>query len=195
MNLPEVPDGELEYGWTPKTQITIPPEMVVSIAQGMEEPSEIAAKHGFTGERWEKLQNWKPFLDAVAAQKAELDKSGYSFRVKAAWKAEDLADDYYLKAKAPDATFAQVQSAVQFFTKIAGLEPREEKTGQQGEGFSVTINMNGANTTVSGSTGRFSDANTLDMEDVTPKESGYIIAPLIDPTLFAEMAQNAGDDA
>lgn len=185
--LPEVPDGELEYGWRPKTQIEIPPEMVVSMAQGMVDPEEIAAKHGFTGDKWEKLKVWKPFLDAVASQKAELESTGYSFRIKAKWKAEDLADDYYLKAKAPDATFSQVQQAVTFFTRIAGLEPKEEKVTQQGEGFSVTINMNGTNTTVSG------PSPTL-VEDVTPKNGHYTLAPLIDPTLFAEMAANAESD-
>ena len=185
--LPEIPDGELEYGWQPKTQIEIPPEMVVSMAQGMVDPDEIAEKHGFTGERWEKLKVWKPFLDAVASHKAELEKTGYSFRIKAQWKAEDLADDYYLKAKAPDATFAQVQQAVQFFTRVAGLEPKEEKSSTGGEGFSVTINMNGQNTTIAGAK---STAEPLGyVEDVSPQD-GYRIAPLIDPTLFAEMAAN-----
>lgn len=193
--LPEVPDGELEYGWRPKTQIEIPPEMVVSMAQGMVDPEEIAAKHGFTGEKWEKLQAWKPFLDAVKSQRDELEGAGYSFRIKAKWKAEDLADDYYLKAKSPEATFSQVQQAVTFFTRIAGLEPKEEKLATQGEGFSVTINMNTAGTgvdTVIG--GQTSARGTLAMvEDVTPP-SGYRIAPLVDPTLFAEMAANTESD-
>ena len=188
--LPEIPDGDLQIGWVPKTQIEIPPEMVVSMAQGLIEPDDIAEKHGFTGERWEKLKVWKPFLDAVASQRAELEKTGYSFRIKAQWKAEDLADDYYLKAKAPDATFAQVQQAVTFFTRIAGLEPKEEKLANSGEGFSVTINMNGNQTTVSGRSSGFSDKNTLEMEDIGPSDAGYRIAPLIDPTLFAEMAAN-----
>jgi len=186
-NLPELTDDPLEFGWAPKTQIEIPPEMVVSMAQGMEDPQAIAEKHGFFGDRWEKLKVWKPFLDAVAHQRAELDKSGYTFRVKAAWKAEDLADDFYLKAKRPEATFQQVQQAVTFFTRIAGLEPKEEKVANSGEGFSVTINMNGQNTTISGSR---SPSDTLEMEDVTPRSGGYVIAPLIDPTLFAEMAAN-----
>jgi hypothetical protein len=168
--------------------------MVVSMAQGMEDPEVIAEKHGFTGEKWEKLKVWKPFLDAVAAQRAELDKSGYSFRVKAAWKAEDLADDYYLMAKRPDASFSQIEKALNFFTRVGALEPKEDKTQQGGEGFSVTINMNGAKTTVSGQSTGFSDKNTFDMEDNGQENAdhprGYMIAPLIDPTLFAEMAEN-----
>ena len=184
--LPEIPDGYLQIGWAPKTQIEIPPEMVVSMAQGLVDPDVIAEKHGFTGDKWAKLKVWKPFLDAVASQRAELEKTGYSFRIKAQWKAEDLADDYYLKAKSPDATFAQVQSAVTFFTRIAGLEPKEEKTANTGEGFSVTINMNGQNTAISGTPGQ-SRGLTM-VEDVS--DAGYRIAPLIDPTLFAEMAAN-----
>jgi len=189
-DLPEIPDTPLEFGWVPKTQIEIPPEMVVSMAQGLIEPDEIAAKHGFTGVAWEKLKVWKPFLDAVAAQRAELEKTGYSFRIKAQWKAEDLADDYYIKAKSPDATFAQVQQAVTFFTRIAGLEPREEKSNAGGEGFSVTINLNGNNTTISGN-----NPLRADFIDVTSSSNeGYRIAPLIDPSLFAEMARNSEEE-
>ena len=186
----DIPDEPLEYGWVPKTQIEIPPEMVVSMAQGMEDPDYIAEKHGFTGEKWEKLKVWKPFLDAVAEQRSELEKSGYSFRIKAQWKAMDLADDFYIKAKRPEATFQQVQQAVTFFTRIAGLEPKEEKSAQVGEGFSVTINMNGTSTTVNGGSGRSQGLSMV--EDVTPRD-GYTIAPLIDPTLFAEMAANQED--
>jgi hypothetical protein len=188
--LPEIPDEPLELGWTPKTQLDIPHEMVISIAQGMEEPDEIAARHGFIGLRWEKLKLWKPFNDAVAAHKAELDKSGYSFRVKAAFMAEDMLSETYLKAKSVDAPFAQKMQAVQFFTRVAGLEPKEDKSAQSGEGFSVTINMNGHNTTISGSSGaKSSPTGTFyDVDDVP--QPGYLIAPLIDPTLFAEMAEN-----
>jgi hypothetical protein len=187
VDLPELPDDlTIETGWKPVSQVAVPPEMVVAIAQGLEEPDDIAARHGFTGTKWEKLKEWKPFIAAVAEHRAELERSGYTFRVKARFMAEDLLEETFVKAKNPETSLAQKLQVTQFLTRVAGLEPKEDKSGTAGEGFSVTINMNGTNTTISGNAGRPLDV----VEDATPKDPGYVIAPLIDPTLFAEMAAN-----
>lgn len=190
MDLPDLPENfEIETGWKPKSQVDIPPEMIVAIAQGLEEPDDIAARHGFTGDKWEKLKNWKPFITAVAEHRSELERSGYTFRVKARFMAEDLLEETFVKAKNPETSLAQKLQVTQFLTRVAGLEPKEDKNGLGGEGFSVTINMNGSATTISGGQNRASPQ----IEDVTPKESGYVVAPLIDPTLFAEMAANRNE--
>ena len=187
MDLPDIDDIPLEMGYVPTTQLQIPPEMVISIAQGMDEPDSIAEKHGFTGERWEKLKAWPPFLAAVEAHKADLAASGYTFKAKAKFMAEELAEKTYVHAMGHDSTFAQRFQALQFFTRVGGLEPKEEKTASTGEGFSVTINMNGNQTTVSGNAHPLHD-NTFDAQP--SMSGGYMIAPLIDPSLFAEMATN-----
>ena len=172
-----------------QTCVPISPELVITIAQGMVDPDEAAAKHGITPQNWEKLKSWPPFLAAVDAHRADLAASGYTFRIKAKFMAEELAEKTFVRAMGPDATFAQQFQATQFFTRVAGLEPKEEKTAASGEGFSVTINMNGQNTTVSGNSSVQSD-----VIDVTSRRhEGYTIAPLIDPSLFAEMAQNMED--
>jgi len=194
VNLDDIPDNfTIETGWKPKSQVDIPPEMIVAIAQGLEEPDEIAARHGFTGDKWEKLKVWKPFVTAVAEHRAELERSGYTFRVKARFMAEDLLEETFVKAKNPETSLAQKLQVTQFLTRVAGLEPKEDKSGLVGEGFSVTINMNGANTTISGASNGVSNKNLSEIEDITPKNGGYVIAPLIDPTLFAEMAANHDD--
>jgi hypothetical protein len=104
--------------------------------------------------------------------------------------AEELAERTYVQAMGADSTFAQKFQALQFFTRVGGLEPKEEKTQQAGEGFSVTINMNGTNATISGSSSGSFDRNTVEMAEDASDFAGYRIAPLIDPTLFAEMARN-----
>ena len=131
-----------------------------------------------------------PFLAAVEAHRAELAASGYTFRVKAKFMAEELAEKTFVRAMGPDATFAQQFQATQFFTRVAGLEPKEEKVAATGEGFSVTINMNGNQTTVSGNAGQSAGPQYVEdvSDNLTPR--GYMIAPLIDPSLFAEMAEN-----
>ena len=196
MDLPEIPDGDLEVGYQPRVTLQIPPELVTAVAQGMVDPAECAARLGLTPEYWEKLQVWPPFVTAVEAQRTELAASGYTFRVKAKFMAEELAEKTFIRAMGPDATFAQQFQATQFFTRVAGLEPKEEKVQQNGEGFSVTINMNGNQTTVSGGNGSPArPAGAQYVEDITPSptQPGYLIAPLIDPTLFAEMAENQHD--
>lgn len=192
MDLPDFRDEPIDVGYVPTTQFQIPPELVITIAQGMVDPDEAAAKHNITPQNWEKLKSWPPFLAAVDAHRADLAASGYTFRVKAKFMAEELAEKTFVRAMGPDATFAQQFQATQFFTRVAGLEPKEEKAAASGEGFSVTINMNGNKTTVSGQSGRQTDPNTLEMDDYAPADTSYRIAPLIDPTLFAEMAENQG---
>lgn len=193
MDLPDFPDEPIDIGYVPTTQFQIPPELVVTLAQGLVDPDEAAAKHNISPKNWEKLKNWPPFLAAVEAHRTELAATGYTFRVKAKFMAEELAEKTFVRAMGPDATFAQQFQATQFFTRVAGLEPKEEKAVNVGEGFSVTINMNGSQTTVSGQPTGVSDKNTFDMEDTGHKTSGYVIAPLIDPTLFAEMAENQAE--
>ena len=90
--LPDIPDDPLEYGWTPKAITQIPAEMVVALAQGLEEPDDIALRCGFTPEQWKSLQNYKPLQVAVAAKKAELEKDGWIVRQKAAMGADMLLE-------------------------------------------------------------------------------------------------------
>jgi hypothetical protein len=189
MELPEIPDGELEYGYQPRAQLQIPPELVTAVAQGMVDPAECAAKLGLDAQKWAQISVWPPFIAAVEAHRAELAASGYTFRVKAKFMAEELAEKTFVAAMGPDATFAQRFQATQFFTRVGGLEPKEEKVQQTGEGFSVTINMNGSQTTVSGNSPRHSDV----IDVPSHNREGYMIAPLIDPSLFAEMAENQDD--
>lgn len=183
-------DSPLEYGYQPISQAQIPPEMVVSIAQGLIDPDEIATRHKIPHEQWEKLKVWPPFIAAVEAAKADLAANGHTFRVKSKFMAEQLSEELFIQAMRPEATFAHRLSATQFFTRVGGLEPKEEKTASNGEGFSVSININGASTTISGQGSP--NAGYGDVVDVesSPTPTGYMIAPLIDPSLFAEMAEN-----
>jgi hypothetical protein len=187
-DLPEIPDGPLEHGWVPHTKFTFPQEMVNILAQGLEDPAEVAARFGVPPSVWDKLSTWQPFVAAVEAQKAELEKSGFVFATKVRWMATDLTEDLYVRARSPDATIAQKLQTAQYLSKLAGLEPKEAATGAAGEGFSVSININGANTTISGHAGPVIDANA----PLNP--GGYYVEPLIDPTLFVEMARH-GDEA
>lgn len=137
----QIDDEPLGYGWTPVSMVDIPPEMVVAIAMGLEEPDVIASRHGFAGEKWTKLQAWKPFLDTVATQRTEFEKSGLSFRIKAAMKADLLADKLFVDAMGNDVTLMQRMEATKLFAKLGNLEPKEEKSAQAGTTFAISIDL------------------------------------------------------
>ena len=125
----------------PERSLDIPSEMVLEIATGFEEPVVIAARYGFEGAKWEQLESWKPFQAAVTHQKAELERSGYTFRLKSAMKADTLADHMFVQALTDATTFPQKLEALKFFTKVGELEPREATQVQAGSGFSIVISV------------------------------------------------------
>jgi hypothetical protein len=119
----------------------IPPGLVASIAAGLEDPKEVASRHGIYGEAWEKLSTWKPFLDAVAAQRAEFEQSGYTFRVKAAMKADVLADQLFVQALSHETSLGQKLETMKTFAKLGDLEPKTNVQAQVGPAFSISINF------------------------------------------------------
>lgn len=198
MNHPdfEAGDSELDIGFTPKTETSIPPEMTRAIAMGMEDPSAIAARYGFIGAKWEKLQKWPPFLLTVANLRSEFEKSGVTFRLKAAMKADELADQVFVQAMSHETTLSQKMATLQYFAKMGDLEPKVDKASTPGEGFSISINLSGQSMTLTGTQNTAKPAaQTLEMVEEVPAPAQTIIAPeyapLVDPELLREMRENA----
>lgn len=136
-------DGEELIPATPQA-IEVPPGLVAAIAAGLEDPKEIAARFGIDGETWERLTQWKPFLDAVKAQQAEFESSGFTFRVKSAMKADILSDQLFVLGMSNEATLPQKMELLKTFAKLGDLEPKPAaQNAQQGAKFSITINMSG----------------------------------------------------
>ena len=111
------------------------------MAIGMEEPEEIASRYGFEGIHWKKLQAWKPFNDAVAKQKAELEQNGVTFRIKAKALTEDVFEDAYKIARSNDATLLQKLEFIKLGAKLGDMEPKASAQVASGPGFSITINI------------------------------------------------------
>jgi hypothetical protein len=145
----------------------VPQEMVYSIAMGLEEPVDIAARHGFVGERWEQLQAWKPFRDAVAAQRAELEKTGVTFRIKQALKADMLSEKVFVEAMGPDIPLTQRMEALRLFAKLGNLEPKEEKAqGAGGTTFAISIDLGAQSVSISSEQPKQVEAPRYPAEDV-----------------------------
>ena len=122
-------------------RLTVPSEMVAEIAAGLEEPKDIAMRYGIAGQAWDDLKNWTPFQNAVAAQKAEYQKSGFTFKVKARMLTEDVFEDAYKRARSSDATLLQKLEFVKLGAKLADMEPKNTQAAPTGPAFSITINM------------------------------------------------------
>lgn len=128
--------------WQPKAMVDVPAEMVLAVAVGMEPPEEIAARFGFDVVRWAALAAWEPFQLAVRARRAELEQSGYTFRLKSAMRADMLADQVFIESMGNDATLGQKMEAMRTFARLGDLEPKAQATAAaQGSGFSITINI------------------------------------------------------
>jgi len=123
--------------------LRVPPEMVLQIASGLDEPQDIAHRYGFTAEEFASLQAWTPFVQEVAKVRAELEKSGMDFTLDSRLKAKELSNAIFLRAMNTDATFGQVHDAFRTFTEFGDLKPKPPPTANQGSpgqaGFSINI--------------------------------------------------------
>jgi len=84
---------------------------------------------------------WKPFTDAVAAKRVELETSGITFKIKAKALTEDVFEDAYRIARGNDATLLQKLEFVKLGAKLGDMEPKTNTQVQAGPGFSITINL------------------------------------------------------
>ena len=145
-DLPDIPDDELEY--KPKT-VSFPQisdEMVASIALGLEDDLIVASRHGFNIEQYRTLEAQPWFQLQVASKRSEFERNGVTFKAKAAWMAGELLDKVYLQAADPNASFGQTHEALKTMMKAAGLEAKEEKKGDAGPSFQISIDLGGGQT-------------------------------------------------
>lgn len=128
----------------PHVTLDVPPQLVWECAAGLEDPVEVAARFGFTGAKWERLAQWPPFIQAVQAQKAEFDRNGMTFRLKAGLMAEEMMSQMFKQAISNDSTILQKLSVFNSLVDVAGLKPDKKAAAEAGPAtpkFSITINI------------------------------------------------------
>jgi len=128
--------------------LNLDPKFILELAAGMEDPDELARRYHLTDTGWANLKEDNNFQKVVEAKRTELQKSGYTFRLKAALAAESLLDDIYLGAKDMDASLSAKLEAFKYLTKLGGLEPKEDKGAAQGTGFTIRIDLSGDSTSI-----------------------------------------------
>lgn len=123
--------------------LDVPPQMVMAIAAGIEEPALIAEHHGFDEPQWEALKVFEPFVKLIDAKKAELKASGYSFRMKCGFISEMMLDDLYRRATSEDASFSAMLDFAKWTSKAAGLDAPKQDAANTGSTFSINIVLGG----------------------------------------------------
>jgi hypothetical protein len=126
---------------TAKSLLNLDPAFIQEVATGMEEPADIARRYGYTYAEWEKISSYQPFINEVNRLKAEFERSGQTFRLKAAVMAEKLLDDTFTSALQPDVPVKDKAVALQTLAKFADLEPKRDAQVSAGPGFSITITI------------------------------------------------------
>lgn len=148
----DIGDEPLEY--QPKT-ISFPQisaEMINSLALGTEDDLIVAARHGVSMDAFVELTAQPWFQVAVATKRSEYEKTGVTFRAKAAWMAEELLSKVYLQAASADASFNQTHEALKTLIKAGGLEPKEERATASGPTFAINIDLGDRSVSISSNT-------------------------------------------
>jgi hypothetical protein len=110
----------------------------------LEDPDSIAARFNFEGAKWERLKQWPPFIHAVQNQKAEFDRNGMTFRLKAGLMAEEMMTQMFKQAISNDSSILQKLSVFNSLVDVAGLKPDKkavDPSAQTAPKFSITINI------------------------------------------------------
>ena len=126
-------------------QLEVSPKFILEVASGIRDPADIAEDEGFSSDAWEALKVYPPFVAQVEAKKAELKATGYSFRMKSAFIAEDLLTGLYEKATEQGASFHTTLELAKFTARAAGLDAPSKDEEQSGNQFNISINLGGGN--------------------------------------------------
>lgn len=128
----------------PHSTLDIPPQLVLECAAGLEDPALIAERFGLRGDAWTRLAQWPPFITAVQAQRAEFERNGYSFRMKAQLMAEEVMGQMFKQAVGTDTTILQKLSVFNSLVDVAGVKADKKAVGADASAapkFSITINI------------------------------------------------------
>lgn len=81
------------------------------------------------------------FIATVKFWKEAIVKEGYSYKTKAKLIAEDLLETGYMLATDPGTSDSVRANMVQWFSKVAGYEPKKDSEGGGGQGPGFTLNL------------------------------------------------------
>jgi hypothetical protein len=109
--------------------------LILEMAKGLTDPKEIAEAWGITGERWDRLSNYQPFIEAVTRKKLELAATGVTFKIQAGALADALAKELFRRTMQADVSVGQIHEVFKTFAKLGDLEPKPSAVQGGGTGW------------------------------------------------------------
>jgi len=126
----------------PHVTLNIPPQLVWECAAGLEDPVAIARRFNLSDEQWARLSQWPAFINAVQAQRAQFEREGMTFRLKASLMADEVMDGLFKQTISLDSTISQKLSVLNTLVDIAGIKnTKKEDASNAAPKFSITINI------------------------------------------------------
>lgn len=122
---------------------SLPPEIMLQAACGMEEPLDVLTRHFDNGARAKALLANPVFQKQLEAKQAELLQGGVTTRLKAAMMAHDLLDDLFLRGKSSQTATSAVIDITKTLAKLGDLEPKQTVQAGGNSGFSIQIVLPG----------------------------------------------------
>lgn len=117
---------------------SLPPELVLEVALGVEDEYDVAERFGYSKEQYDVLATLKPFQIAVKKTRSDLDKNGDMFRAKARIMAEKVMDSGFARAIDDSTPLKEVTEFLKTLSSLADLAPKTAVTAQ-GSAFSINI--------------------------------------------------------
>ena len=124
---------------TARKYLTIKPDMIREVATGLEDGKDIAKRYGFDEAEWDEVKDREDFQAAVAKVRGEMERSGQTFRLKAAVMADSLMDNMYKHAMDADTPVKDKAAALQLLTRVGELEPKASAQVSAGPGITINI--------------------------------------------------------
>ena len=116
-----------------------PPKLVFDLALGLDNPEEIACRYDITTEQLDRLFEFPKFRQDVASLTRELRENNTIFLNKAKVQAETYLEDMHLLMQSADTSPRDKIEIFKTLTKLADLEPKQERLTAEETGSAKVI--------------------------------------------------------
>lgn len=128
-----------------ETQLTpildVPPELVLELAVGVDTFDNICRKHGYDTSQIEHLRNDNSLKTRVAKAETELQKDGFTHKLRAGYGADQILRILIARGMDPSTPLSVALDIYKELVKTGDLVPKQNLTQQTTNGFSITINI------------------------------------------------------
>lgn len=119
-----------------------PPKLPYDLALGADTEEVILLRHGVTKDDYLRWALTHPFRRALAESAKDIRDNGVTFKRICAGIAEDFLGELDEKLHDPAVGFSTKMDAFRTVTKLAGLEPKEDKSAAPQSANMVNIQIN-----------------------------------------------------